>query len=131
MCGVYIAPFIVHGQSCDNPQSPEPVRIYFVNGMNNAFLSAKIENGQLIEQDMIASKEALRRLVGDNVASFGNSFNFQEDGYTQAKQVAQQRLAQPVQFWQWMAQMQANDPFGVVPQSMREADSSTKCAALD
>lgn len=121
----YMLTFVAFAQNCDNPQSPELVRIYFVNGMNNTFMSAKKEGGQFIEQDMVESKEALRRLVGSNVASYGNSFNFKENAYDQLKQVAQQRASQPVEFWQWMAQLQGT-PFSVAPQWLIDADINSR-----
>lgn len=119
---ICIMPYIVQAQSCDNPQSPEPVRIYFVNGLNNTFLSTAIVDGVLSEQDMIVSRQRLAALVGVNVASYGNSFNFKEDHYTQLKQVAQQRATQPTQYWQWMAQMLSpTGRFTTVPQWLYDA----------
>lgn len=123
---ICIMPYIVQAQSCDNPQSPEPVRIYFVNGLNNTFLSTAIVDGVLSEQDMIVSRQRLAALVGINVASYGNSFNFKEDHYTQLKQVAQQRQAQPVEFWQWMQYLRIGDPFNRVPQSVKDTDINAR-----
>lgn len=120
-------PFITNAQSCDNPQNPEPVRIYFVNGMYNSYLNGDIHSKGSKNKNMIDSREALKDLVGSSVATYGNSFNFQENHYAQLKQVAQQRAAQPVEFWQWMAYLsKGEDPRFPVPLYLRDADVTAR-----
>jgi hypothetical protein len=126
-CGIFFMTFIANAQSCDNPQSPEPVRIYFVNGMYNSYLNGDIHSKGSKYKNMIDSREALKDLVGSSVATYGNSFNFQENHYTQLKQVVQQRAAQPVEFWQWMAFLsKGDDPRFPVPLYLRDADVTAR-----
>jgi hypothetical protein len=122
VCVLFLTSFVAEAQNCDSPQSAELVRIYFVNGMDNKFIGPGID-----DQDMVSSKDELAKIVGINIGTFGNSFNFQEDGYAQAKQVYQQREAQPVEFWQWMARLnKGEDARFPVPLAIKDADITAR-----
>lgn len=91
---VYLFANTVLAQSCDNPESPESVRIYYVNGMNNE------------EPDIDKSIVALTSLIGRNVNfDFGTSINIKEQGLEQYLQVAEQKLDEPNEYWEWLADL--------------------------
>ena len=121
MIKIFILIFIVlisrlaAAQNCDSPQNIESTRIYFVNGMNNAFTSDGVS-------EMVASRIKLENLLGREVGAFGNSFNFKENGFYEIKQVALQRAIQPVEFWQILLGMKRS-PIGyaITPQWMLDA----------
>ena len=86
-----IFPVNVLAVVCDNPQSSDLIRIYFVNGMNNS--------AHQIEKSTVA----LSDLVGETPSrTFGKSINNKEGFITQLLEVFEQRQLEVSKLWEWL-----------------------------
>ena len=88
----FVSTSVFSQSQCDGINTPEEVRVYFVNGMNNQLA------------DMHASLAVLQAAVG-NLGSnaYRISINQKEKGAKQVFEVIRQRLGavKPKDFWEW------------------------------